>query len=497
MEAYFKQLCGREKQFKVLVVGDLILDVYLKGRSTRLCPDAPAPVLEIATCEQALGGAGNTAFNLAGMGAIVTLMSVTGNDEGALDIYGLLNKQQINAAIIKAPDRGTIVKTRLIAGTQLLTRYDYGTETAVSAVVEQQLIAKLQACYDQYDAIVLADYEKGLFTPRVIAALESLRRLYDTFLAVDAKDLRRFACLRPSVAKPNSLEVAQLLHLQLDAHKRTEALQNAGRDVYAATGAAVTTVTLDEEGALVFIKDQLAAHTTAHKVRHPQVSGAGDTYISTYTLASLYGADPVSAATMAGMAAGIAITKDTTASCTAAELMAASALQGKFVEDTATLSMLGQLYRNGGSRIVFTNGCFDILHSGHVNYLRNARELGDVLIVGINTDDSIRRLKGADRPVNTLAERMQVLSGLAAVTHIIPFGHLSDDTPCELIRALQPDIFAKGGDYTLDTLPEAQLVEQLGGEVRLLPLVKGRSTTAIIREISSRKLSPISYQTGL
>lgn len=497
METFFKQLCAREKQFKVLVVGDLILDVYLKGRSTRLCPEAAAPVLEIATCEQALGGAGNTAYNLASMGAIVTCMGVTGNDEGALDICGLMARQQINAAVIKAPDRGTMVKTRLVAGTQLLTRYDSGTETAVSAAVEQRLIALLESCYGQYDAVVLADYQKGLFTPRVIAALESLRRLHDSFLAVDAKDLRLFASLRPSVAKPNSLEVSQLLHLQFGAGKRTEALQDAGKDLYALTGAAVTTVTLDDEGALVFIKDQLAAHTTAHKVRHPQVSGAGDTYISTYTLASLYCADPVSAATIAGMAAGIAITKDTTASCTSAELMAASAVQGKFVEDIATLAMLGTLYRNAGSRIVFTNGCFDILHSGHVNYLRNARELGDVLIVGINTDESIRRLKGEDRPVNTLAERMEVLAGLAAVTHIIPFGQLTDDTPCDLITALRPDIFVKGGDYTLETLPEARLVEQLGGEVQLLPLVKGRSTTAIIREISSRQLSPASYKTGV
>jgi D-beta-D-heptose 7-phosphate kinase/D-beta-D-heptose 1-phosphate adenosyltransferase len=489
MDSLFKQLCAGEKDIQVLVIGDLMLDVYMKGYSNRLCPEATAPVVDIQSCEYALGGAANTAMNLACLGAHVTCLGLAGDDEAAGHLLSLFRQYNIDARLVKPAGRSTICKSRLLAGPQLIARYDTGTETAMDAAAAQQVTRELEKIYPRFDAVLVADYEKGLFTPGLIGALETLQRRYRPFLAVDAKMLSKFRSLRPSLAKPNSKEAARLLNIRLDPGNRLEVLQQAGKEIFAATGARVTAVTLDEDGALIFEKDRPALRTTAQKVLHPQVAGAGDSYISAFTLASLYGADPGCAATIAGMAASIAIGKSTTAFCTTRELMAASAVQTKIVTDTDTLQALGTLYRNSGRRIVFTNGCFDILHSGHVNYLCQARELGDILVVGINTDDSIRRLKGSGRPVNTLTERMQVLAALGVVTHIVPFGDIADDTPAGLIAALQPQVFVKGGDYTREDLPEARLVEELNGEVILLPLVKGRSTTAIIRKISAQQLS--------
>ncbi|WP_436489465.1 D-glycero-beta-D-manno-heptose 1-phosphate adenylyltransferase [Chitinophaga sp. ARDCPP14] len=489
MDLLIKQICAAEKKLSVLVIGDLLLDVYMKGESHRLCPEATAPVVEVNSRQYAPGGAGNTAINLAGFGVNVTCLGITGNDAAGRQLQQLLSRHHINPLLFSPPERRTICKTRLLAGTQLIARYDTGTETNISRETEDQVIDQLERIYADFDAVLLADYQKGLLTPRIISALERLQQRYQPFLAVDAKNLSAYRDLHPSLVKPNSDEIARLLQLRLNGTNRLEILQQAGEEIFSATGAGITAVTLDEAGALIFERDQLLLHTPAQKILHPQVSGAGDSYISAFTVACLHGADAAKAASVAGMAAAIAVSKATTAFCTSKELLAAAALNGKVLTDTDTLEALGNFYRNNGSKIVFTNGCFDILHSGHVNYLCRARELGDVLIVGINTDESIRRLKGSDRPVNTLAERMQVLSGLGAVTHIIPFGDITDDTPAALIAALRPQVFVKGGDYSLEDLPEARLVEELHGEVVLLPLVKDRSTTAIIRKISTRQLS--------
>lgn len=489
MDLLIRQMCANGKKLSVLVVGDLLLDIYMKGESHRLCPEATAPVIEVSSREYAAGGAGNTAINLAGLGMKVTCLGITGNDPAARQLKQLFNRHHISTCFLSQEHRRTICKTRLMAGTQLIARYDTGTETAISPETEDRVIEQLERIYADFDAVVLADYQKGLLTPRLISALKDLQNRHRPFLAVDAKDLTVYRELQPALVKPNSEEIARLLQLNLNKSNRLNALQQAGEKIFSATGARITAVTLDEAGALIFEEDRFLLHTPAKKVLHPQVSGAGDSYISAFTAASLHGAGAAEAAAVAGMAASIAISKSTTACCSSRDLLAAVALDSKVITGTDTLEALGNLYRSNGRKVVFTNGCFDILHSGHVNYLCRARELGDVLIVGINTDDSIRRLKGSDRPVNTLAERMQVLSGLGAVTHIIPFGDVADDTPAPLIAALKPQVFVKGGDYSLEDLPEARLVEELHGEIVLLPLVKGRSTSAIIRKISAWQLS--------
>ena len=239
-------------------------------------------------------------------------------------------------------------------------------------------------------------------------------------------------------------------------------------------------ITLDSEGALLIEHNQ-----PPHRV-FPQVSrracgaGAGDTFTSALALALAAGATPVAAAELAGAAAAVVVGKERTATCSAQELREFISAGGKLFGDLQGLSQRVAFYREQGRRVVFTNGCFDILHRGHITYLHRAKALGDVLIVGVNTDAGIRRLKGPGRPINTLEDRLQVLAALSCIDHLIAF---DDDTPCQLIRALRPEVFVKGGDYTRERLPEAPLVEELGGIVQILPLVQDRSTTGIIQRI--------------
>jgi len=482
----YKDLIAKFPQPAVLVIGDLMLDVYLKGASTRLTPEAPVPVVDIASRTTTLGGGANTAVNVKYLGAKVTLCSVSGPDEDGAKAASLLEAAGINGKILHCPSRETIVKTRVMAGHQLLTRYDCGTETAISGQTEQAFIRLLQQEFPKHDAVIIADYCKGLITPAVIAALQALKRKHKKFIAVDSRRLECFKSLSPSLVKPNYQEAAQLLGLHVQQHCRAQQINNMGADIYSRTGAAIAAVTLDEEGAVIFNGNQPVYCCSAYPVATPNVSGAGDAYISAFTLACLSGADMPAAAELAAAAAAIAIGKQHTACCSWEELNAYLSVNDKYVTDLGQLQHLSAMYKAQGKKIVFTNGCFDILHSGHVNYLGRARELGHVLMVGINTDESIRRIKGSDRPINTLQDRMEVLAAMGAVNHIIPFGSTEDDTPAPLIQVIQPHIFAKGGDYTKESLPEAGLVEQLGGEVILVPLLPGHSTSMIIRRIHTK-----------
>ncbi|QHS63837.1 D-glycero-beta-D-manno-heptose 1-phosphate adenylyltransferase [Chitinophaga agri] len=483
MELIYQSLIRSFVEPAVLVLGDLMIDTYLRGASTRLSPEAPVPVVDISSHTSVLGGGANAAANLRQLGAQVTFVSLMGNDYAAELASGLLTKDGIRNEVVRCDTRRTITKTRVIAGQQLLTRYDEGTELQLDAMCEQQIITVLEQQLPLHNAILIADYGKGLITPGIIEALERLNSIHRKFLAIDAKRLDRYKALQPDVVKPNYKEIITLLGIAEQPDCKARQLEELGASIYDATGAKITAVTLDEEGALIFEQDKLLCHTSARPVSNPNVSGAGDTYISAFTLSCLSGATPATAAEVAGMAASIAIRKSDTAHCKLSELVACFSMKDKYIRDTAELDALCNMYRAQGKKIVFTNGCFDILHSGHVSYLERAASLGDILIVGVNTDDSIKRLKGSERPINQLNDRVQVLAGLGAITHLIAFGDAQHDTPEPLIRIIRPDIFAKGGDYSRESLPEAAAVEEYGGEVVLLPLVPDRSTTLIIKRI--------------
>lgn len=477
------QFITRFSEYRVLVIGDLMTDRFYHGHSTRLSPEGPVPVVDVDYVSCTPGGAANTAANLAMLGAQVTFCSVAGNDDEARQAIHLLGTRNIYPLIAMSSNRSTMVKNRIVAGGQILARFDSGTSSPLDAADEAELISLLEEAYQDYDAIVISDYDKGILTPSVIAALQRLRAKHDSFVAVDSRRPAKFCELRPSFVKPNYAEAASMLSLRLQTQHRARQVSAAGDALFKATQAAITALTLDEEGAVLFSEDKPVYTAHARPVQHPNVVGAGDVYTSAFTLSSLAGATIPEAAEIAASAAALALKKQTTACCNWQELLAALAEDHKQLESTAQLQALCDMYRARGRKIVFTNGCFDILHSGHVRYLEQARSKGDVLIVGINNDASIRRMKGPARPVNNLQDRVQVLSALGAVNHIVSFGNEKDDTPCSLIHAIVPDVFVKGGDYAIDDLPEAPLVEELGGKVEILPLVEGRSTTNVIRKI--------------
>jgi D-beta-D-heptose 7-phosphate kinase/D-beta-D-heptose 1-phosphate adenosyltransferase len=333
------------------------------------------------------------------------------------------------------------------------------------------------------DLVMVSDYDYGILTPRVLDELKDLRRRFSFVLAVDSKRLIRYRELGPTIVKPNYRAAAELLEesASRDPHDRCAMVAERGERILDMTGAAVAAVTLDCDGALVFERGRPMVRTHARRPPSSHPAGAGDTYLAAFGLALAAGAETPAAAELASVAADIVVPKEHTATCSAAELREAASEDGRPNAELSRLLGVVETYRRQGRRIVLTNGCFDILHRGHVAYLHRARALGDVLLVGVNSDESIRRLKGASRPINSLDDRLRVLAALSCVDHLVAF---QEDAPHALIRALRPDVFVKGGDYTRESLPEAALVEKLGGRVQILPYLADRSTTGLIERIA-------------
>jgi D-beta-D-heptose 7-phosphate kinase/D-beta-D-heptose 1-phosphate adenosyltransferase len=474
-------LIARFSGLRVLVVGEAMLDSYLRGSARRLSQEAPVPVVSVAEREDAPGGAANTAANLRALGAEVALLSVIGSDsEGGLLQSTLAARGVSCEHMLARAARRTLAKHRIMSGPHMLVRFDQGSSDPVDQVTERALIERLEQLFPQCDALVVSDYRHGLLTPRVIRTIAALQAAQPRVVVVDARDLGAYRQVRPTAVKPNYEETLGLLSLSPTAGQRAEALADCGEQVLALTGARIAAVTLDCEGALIFERGNAAYRTYARPASGARTTGAGDTFVSALALALAAGAETPAAAELAAAAAQIAVAQDGTSACSLQLLREHFAADDKYLDDRARLAARVALLRQQGRRIVFTNGCFDILHRGHVTYLSRAKALGDVLIVGVNTDESVRRLKGPLRPINSLEDRAQVLAALSCVDQIVPFG---ENTPCELIEVIRPDVFVKGGDYTRAQLPEAPLVERYGGSVQILPYLENRSTTSMIDRI--------------
>jgi D-beta-D-heptose 7-phosphate kinase/D-beta-D-heptose 1-phosphate adenosyltransferase len=487
-EITYQEIISRFAEKNILVIGDFILDVYVKGVSTRLSPEAPVPVVDIAETNRFLGGAGNVVCNLRSLGAKVTFCTVIGSDHEGDEALELLEKTGVKkTSILRSRDRRTISKTRVLASGHVITRFDQGDHAAVDTHDEETLIHLITENYESCDAVLISDYDKGILTDKVLSALIRLQARWPKFVAVDSKRLEFFQRLHPHLVKPNYDECIRLLKLEHRLHNRVEQISAVSANLYEKVNAELIAATLDAEGSLILEMGQPVVRCKAPTVAMPHVSGAGDTYLAAFLLAFIISEDCKISAEIATAAATIAVKKELTSSCSNVELTSYFGMQQKFVASLDELNILCEGYRAQGKRIVFTNGCFDILHSGHVTYLHCARELGDVLIVGVNRDESIRRLKGEARPINPLADRLKVLSGLTSVDHVITFGTEENDTPIPVIRIVKPEVFAKGGDYTKDKLPEASTIEEYGGQIVFLPQIPDHSTTLIINRISNGK----------
>jgi D-beta-D-heptose 7-phosphate kinase/D-beta-D-heptose 1-phosphate adenosyltransferase len=498
---------------KVLVIGEAMLDCYLQGFSNRLCPEAPVPVVNVTEQKQVPGGAANTAVNVQALGAKVTFLSVVGDDWYGSILQRSLEEQGVSTKhILTQSSRQTLAKQRVIAADQLLVRFDRGSTEAIDSATEQALIEQLERCFHEVDAVIVSDYGYGILTEKIIGAIALLQQSSPRILIVDSKRLTAYRNANVTAVNLNYSEAVQLLGVSVLDRNYTEQIASYGEKLLDLTNAQIVAVTLDVEGAIAFERNRPPYRTYAQATNHSRATGTGNTFVSALiALASI--ATTQDAIELALAAAAVVVSSDGTTSCSVQELReylyrqetgerkqknslslhhsSPFTIPDKYVPDPSSFVARIVSYRASGQRIVFTNGCFDILHAGHVSYLNRARALGDILIIGVNSDVSVSSLKGPTRPINPLLDRILVLAGLSSVDYLIPFDQA---TPINLIQLIRPDIYVKGGDYTKETLPEASVVEQLGGVVEILPFIENRSTSSIIKRICQAQLAEGSQQ---
>lgn len=471
---------------RIAVIGDVMLDGWWSGTTDRFCREAPAPVVDINHRDYAPGGAANTAMNLQSLGARVRLAGLVGDDEPGRRLCALLAAAGIDLEQVHShPAARTATKYRVQAGEQVLLRMDDGG-TPVPADAEERLAASLDAWLQDADALVVCDYGTGFLHGPVRDALTAMRGR--RFTVVDAHDPGLWTGLGADVVTPNALEAARLLGITLRPQTdRAGQITGYGRDLLRAAGAGSAVVTLDREGTVLFTGDGSVHRTWARPASEKHASGAGDTFVACLTMARAAGLPLSTAADLAQNAADIVVQRAGTSVCTAADLT----LHLTTLADTALapgeLAARVAADRAAGRRIVLTNGCFDVLHRGHTRYLQQAKALGDILVVALNGDDSVTRLKGPGRPINPVHDRAGVIAALSCVDYVTVF---DTDTPIPLIEALRPDIYAKGGDYSAEMLQETPVVRGLGGQVRILDYVADHSTSAVVERIQASSLRP-------
>ena len=464
----------------IAVVGDVMLDRFLYGDVERISPEAPVPVLRHRQTRSMLGGAGNVARNIAALGGQAVLVGLRGRDAAAAELAGLIVTQGgLSDRMIESPTRPTICKMRVIAGNQQVVRVDDEVtappDTAENAALAGMIATALPGCA----ALILSDYGKGVLTRPLIEAAIAAAGTQGIPVLADPKsdDFAHYA--GADLITPNARELARATNLPTATEAEVVA---AARTVMAKVRFPAVLCTRAEKGMTLVTAEGCVTSVPAEAREVFDVSGAGDTVIATLALMLALGRPLPEAMRIANAAAGIVVGKLGTATVTVEELAHALHAQGQagltedVLLDTASAQRLVRDWRDSGLRVGFANGCFDILHAGHVALLAAARRRCDRLIVALNTDESVARLKGPSRPVNTLADRAAVIAALSAVDGVVAF---AEDTPLELIRVLVPDVLVKGADYTVDRVVGADIVLAAGGEVALIELVPGRSTTAI------------------
>ncbi|NYD39890.1 D-glycero-beta-D-manno-heptose 1-phosphate adenylyltransferase [Actinomycetospora corticicola] len=465
---------------RVVVVGDAVLDCWMTGPSHRLSREAPVPVVEIDRTRCAAGGAANTAVNLAALGARVALVSVVGDDDDGRTLQRLLREAGVDTTgVVVAPGRPTAAKRRIVADDAMVARYD----TVPPADPVAGFVPALDAALaHRPDATVVCDYAAGALDDDAVAAVAARRDRLGV-LVVDAHAVARWEPAAPDVVTPNAGEVALLLGRPLRGPDRAAAAEAAAGELRRRSGAAAVVATLDRDGAVLLSPDQPAHRTWARPAPESRACGAGDSFTAGLTLALAAGTPAPTAVELAQAAADVVVGRVRTAVCSTADLVARVGASGGSLSTFEEIAALVDGHRAEGRRIVFTNGCFDVVHRGHVAYLNQAKRLGDVLVVALNADEGVTRLKGPERPVNPLADRAAVIGALSCVDHVVGF---AEDTPVALLEALRPDVYAKGGDYTPDMLPETPTVQAYGGQVAILDYLPDRSTSLIVERIKAR-----------
>ena len=467
----------KESKPNILVVGDLMIDHYLWGSCERISPEAPVQVVDIAKETTVLGGAGNVINNLNALGANVSVSSVIGNDDNGKELIEMLNAIGVDSKnIITQDGRKTSKKSRVIAVSQQILRYDKESKNSIAEESVSKILESLSATINSFDMVILSDYGKGVLTDELCQGIISLSNNNNIKVLVDPKGSDFLKYRGAYLLTPNKKEA--ILATGIDIND-AQSLEKALLQLKDECDLDISLITLSEDGIATYDKEVEVFPTVAKEVF--DVTGAGDTVIASIAFALSAGKNIQDTAAFANLAAGVVVGKIGSATVTIGEIEEYEASLHKSTSDAHIKSFediqtLVKRSRANGKKVVFTNGCFDILHVGHVKYLQIAKSFGDILIVGLNSDESVSRLKGPTRPVNIAEDRAYLLAALEAVDFVVPF---TEDTPYDLIKMIEPDVLVKGGDYEGKSVVGTEFAREL----KLVDFVDGKSTTKTIEKI--------------
>ena len=473
---------------RVLCIGDIMLDRFVFGDVRRISPESPVPIIQMQRTSNVPGGAANVARNVSALGGHCSIVGIVGDDQTGRELAGLIDGNadghsgSIVAMLVADPARPTIEKIRFVAQGHHLLRADREIAVAIPEATEDAVLAQVAALIDSHDVVVLSDYAKGMLTDRVISGAIARARAAGVAVVVDPKSRQLARYAGATVLTPNAKEVFEATGIEpRDDHLAAQ----AARAAMVAADVDAMLVTRSEQGMTLVERDGATSHLAASAREVFDVVGAGDTVVATLALCIGAGMALPAATGIAIIAAGIVVGKQGTATVSRSELSDELSRVNRQGLSSSELKVVGadravlmrQQWESDGLTVGFTNGCFDILHVGHVRILEFARSQCDRLIVGINADASVKRLKGPTRPINTEDDRAQVIGAFGFVDAVVVFG---EDTPYELIGRIDPDVLVKGSDYTVEQVVGHDIIERRGGRVVLFDLVPGRSTSNII-----------------
>jgi D-beta-D-heptose 7-phosphate kinase / D-beta-D-heptose 1-phosphate adenosyltransferase len=464
---------------KILVIGDLMIDHYLWGSCDRISPEAPVPVMNIYNESRLLGGAGNVINNLYSLEAKVDVLSVIGECETSVELKNLLSAIKVSTEyLITQKDRVTSKKSRIISGQQQVVRFDRESSKEIDSKSEKAIINIFQKIVNNYDVILLSDYGKGLLTENLTKTIIKIAKKNTKKVLVDPKGLDYSKYKGAFLLTPNKKEASEATNIFI---KNNETLKKAIITLKEQCNLTLSLITLSDEGVAIF-DDELRIYPTAAREVF-DVTGAGDTVLASLGFALASNNEIDEAIKFANLASGVVVGKIGSATASLNEIIEyESSLNksssDKHIKTLNEITFIVNEVKNKDKKIVFTNGCFDILHLGHIKYLEAARSLGDILILGLNSDSSVKRIKGENRPINNQNDRAYLLASLEVVDYVVIF---DEDTPIDLITLIKPDILAKGGDY------EGQEVvgQNIAKELKLINFIDGKSTTKTIEKIKN------------
>ncbi len=482
MKEKFKNFLDSDHRPRLLVIGDLILDEYIWGAVSRISPEAPVPILETKSENLTLGGAANVANNLVALGCEVHLVGAIGQDEKGDKLLTLIEEKGISSkGIFRFVHRPTTSKIRVVAHNQQVLRIDKEDNRPITEETENRIIKYINKALPDMDIVICSDYRKGILTEKVFSAVSHRAKNSKKRVIVDPKSSDFELYKGATVITPNQFEVEKAVPIKIqdkiDLNRAAEYLLNL-------THAEVLLITRGKDGMTLYPNKAKPVDIPTQAKEVFDVTGAGDTVVSVLAMALAVGFNPEDSAWLSNMAASIVVGKVGTAVVTLNEIN--EYLQEEMLRTAHTVLKLEELKKivslakGTGKTVVFTNGCFDLIHGGHIEFLQKAREKGDLLVVGLNSDRSVKSIKGEGRPIKSEKERANIISALRYVDYITIF---DESTPEDLIREVRPDILVKGDDYAIDEVVGREIVEGYGAKVELIPIVQGLSTTNIVEKI--------------